>query len=170
MRSRSRLTPWIGAVALAAFTIACSNTGEGLKEDAAENRERAEEAAADARDSAGEAASKAEDALDRAADATAAAGRAAADAAATAGRTGGDAAGTAGRTIDAATQTADVKAALMADKTVDAGDINVDTNGDTRVLTLKGHVPTAAQKTRAGEIAAEKAPGYKIENRLEVRK
>lgn len=170
MKSREKLAAWVGAVALATFTVACGNTGEGLKEDAAENSERAEEAAADARESASEAANKAENALDRAADATAAAGRAAGDAAATAGRATGDASGTVGSSVGAATQTIDVKAALMADKTVDADDINVDTDPDSRTVTLKGHVPTALQKTRAGEIASAQAPGYKIDNRLEVRK
>ena len=171
MRSTSKLTAWIGALALATVAVACNNTAEGLKEDAQENRERAEEAAADAREKSSNAVEKAEEAIDRAAEATAAAGRAAADAAATAGREAGDAAAATGNAASAATQTAEVKAALIADKTVNAGGIDVDTDWHTMTVWLKGHVPTAAQKTRAGEIAASKAgPTYKIENRLEIRK
>lgn len=170
MRSTSTLTALIGAVALATVSVACNNTSEGLREDAKENRERAEEAAADAREKSSEAAEKAESAIDRAAEATAAAGRAAADAAATAGRETADAASTTGKAASAATHTAGVKAALIADKTVEAGGIDVDTDWRTMTVVLKGHVPTAVQKTRAGEIAASKSPEYKIDNRLEVRK
>jgi osmotically-inducible protein OsmY len=170
MRSISRVTAWIGAAALATFMVGCSNTGEGLKKDAEENREKAEAAASDAREKAIEATDKAENAVDRAADATAAAGRAAADAAATAGRATGDAASSAGRTLSAAAKTAEIKTALLAAKDIDSGGIDVDTNGDTHVVLLKGHVPTAAQKTRAGEIAAKKAEDYKIDNQLVVRK
>ena len=71
--------------------------------------------------------------------------------------------------IDAATETIDVKTALMADDTVDASDINVDTFHETKTVVLKGSVPTAAQKTEAGRIAAREAEGYKIENQLVVK-
>ena len=43
--------------------------------------------------------------------------------------------------------------ALTADARVDASDINVDTNHETKTVMLKGRVPTAAQKTIAEEIA-----------------
>ncbi len=74
-----------------------------------------------------------------------------------------------GAKVDAAQQTMDVKTALMADKTVDASGIDVDTNADTKTVTLKGHVKTAAEKRRAEAIAAEKAPGYHVTNDLVVR-
>ncbi len=76
---------------------------------------------------------------------------------------------TTGRTIDAAAQTADVKTALIADKTVDASHINVDTHISSKTVVLKGHVPTDAQKERAEEIAAQKASSFRINNQLEVR-
>jgi hypothetical protein len=77
----------------------------------------------------------------------------------------GDAADAAG----AAAQTAKVKAALVADSSVTAAGIDVDTLADTKTIVLKGHVPTAAQKTTAARIAAEKAsPGYTVRNELVV--
>ena len=75
----------------------------------------------------------------------------------------------AGDAIAGAKQTADVKAALAADTRVDASGINVDTNGDTKVVTLNGTVPTEAQKALATEIAQPKAEGYTIVNNLTVK-
>jgi osmotically-inducible protein OsmY len=99
-------------------------------------------------------------------------GREAAGDAADAARSGadkaGEAAGQAGDAIDAAKQTFDVKAALTADTTIDASHIDVDTNHDTRTVTLKGTVPTAAQKAEAERIARDKAEGYTISNQLTV--
>jgi osmotically-inducible protein OsmY len=62
----------------------------------------------------------------------------------------------------------DVKAALMADKGIDASHINVDTDIKTQTVILKGSVPTAEQKTAAEKLAAAKAVGYKVVNHLEV--
>lgn len=93
-----------------------------------------------------------------------------ADAAKDAGRSVGDAVLTGGRAADAALETADVKAALTADSRVDAGDINVDTDHLSKTVTLKGRVPTAAQKVVAEEIAVKRAVGYRVENQLSVGK
>lgn len=120
--------------------VACENTARGVKQDAAEARDEAKEA--------GDAA-KAE-AKDEASDAKRTAGEARA-------------------AIDAATETLDVKAALMADNTVDASDINVDTYHETKTVVLKGSVPTAAQKIEAGTIAAREAEGFKVDNQLVVK-
>ncbi len=73
-------------------------------------------------------------------------------------------------TLDAAAQTMQIKTALIDADNLDAGSIDVDTNGETRTVTLKGHVPTAAQKAAAERIANEKAPDYRVVNMLEVRK
>jgi len=73
-----------------------------------------------------------------------------------------------GRAADAAVETLDVKTALMADSRIDSGDINVDTDHTTRTVTLNGHVPSAAQKAFAEEIAIAKATGYRVENKLPV--
>ena len=60
------------------------------------------------------------------------------------------------------------KAALIADATVDASDINVDTSHETKTVVLNGSVPTQAQKDKAGTIARAQAPDYTVENRLLV--
>jgi osmotically-inducible protein OsmY len=65
-------------------------------------------------------------------------------------------------------ETLDVKTAIIADKTIDAGAIDVDTFQDTKVVVLRGSVPTEAQKTKAGEIARDHAEGYRVDNRLAV--
>jgi osmotically-inducible protein OsmY len=71
--------------------------------------------------------------------------------------------------VDAAVETADVKKSLIADSRIDASGIDVDTNKDTKTLTLKGTVPTEAQKTLAAEIATAHAPGYTIVNNLTIK-
>jgi osmotically-inducible protein OsmY len=121
-------------------SVACDNTARGVKQDAAEAQD-------DARD---------------ATDAAKAEGR---DEANDAARTSNDALAA----VEAATETLDVKAALMSDSTVDSSDINVDTYHETKTLVLKGSVPTAAQKTEAGRIAAREAEGYKVDNQLVVK-
>jgi osmotically-inducible protein OsmY len=81
-----------------------------------------------------------------------------------------DAGNSMGATIDAAQQTMQIKTALIDADNIDAGGIDVDTNADTKTVTLKGHVPTAAQKAGAERVAKEKAPTYTVVNQLEVRK
>jgi osmotically-inducible protein OsmY len=68
----------------------------------------------------------------------------------------------------AGVETMDVKAALIADGRVDAGNINVDTSASTKTVVLKGSVPTAEQRTMAETIAREQAKGYTITNNLTV--
>jgi len=70
---------------------------------------------------------------------------------------------------NAAAQTAKVKAALVADSSVTAANINVDTDPATKTIVLKGSVPSAAQKTAAERIAIAKAStGYTVRNELTV--
>ncbi len=80
-----------------------------------------------------------------------------------------DAAASVGGSMDAAAETADVKMALMTDVTVDASDINVDTNKDTKTVTLNGSVKSEAQKARAETVAKTKAPDYAVVNNLIVK-
>jgi osmotically-inducible protein OsmY len=68
----------------------------------------------------------------------------------------------------AATNTVDVKSALIADGRVDASGINVDTNSSTKTVVLKGTVPSTEQKTVAEAIARDQADGYSIVNQLTV--
>ena len=70
--------------------------------------------------------------------------------------------------VKAGVETIDVKSAILADKTIDADAIDVDTYADTKTVVLRGSVPTEAQKAKAEQIARDNAPDYKIENRLAV--
>lgn len=129
----------IGGLSLAA----CSNTAAGVEKDAEQNADKAAAATADAR----------EGAADATRDASAATK---------------DAANTAGGAVAAAIETIDVKSALMADRTVDASHINVDTFHETKTVVLKGSVKTATQRDEAARIAAAEAPGYRVDNQLTV--
>jgi len=100
-------------------------------------------------------------------DATSVAGQAG-DAVKDTGNAIGEAVMDGGRAADAAVETMDVKTALIADSRIDSGGINVDTDHVTKTVTLKGHVPTAAQRTFAEEIAVKKAVGYRVENKLTI--
>lgn len=71
-------------------------------------------------------------------------------------------------TVRGALETVDVKTAIIADKTIDSGAIDVDTYQDKKLVVLRGSVPTEAQKQRAEQIARENAKGYTIDNRLVV--
>ena len=151
MRRHNGLLALTAAVAFAVTSAACENTSRGVQQDAAEAKRDAQGASAEA---------KAE-AKEETAEAKAEGREAVGDAKKTAGE--------AGAAIDAATETIDVKTALMADASVDASDINVDTFHETKTVVLKGSVATAAQKTEAGRIAAREAEGYKIDNQLLVK-
>jgi hyperosmotically inducible periplasmic protein len=164
-----RFTGWIGAASLAVLSIACNNTADGVKRDAEENKRAAAQATEDARERADRAGDRASDTADRAGDRISEAARDTKDAIGTAGNKIGDATASAGRATEAAAETAEVKTALMADKRVDASDINVDTDGDTKTVILKGHVPNASQKSIAERIARDKAEGYHVKNELMVR-
>jgi len=122
---------------------ACSNTAAGAKKDAEINADKAATAA------------------DKAEDKAATEGR---EAAAETKEAARDATGA----LKAAVETIDVKSALMADRTVDASHINVDTFHETKTVLLKGSVKTATQRDEAARIAAAEAPGYRIDNQLLV--
>ena len=122
---------------------ACSNTAAGVEQDARENADKAAAAADKAEDKAAPAAREA------------------------AAETK-EAAREAGGAVAAAIETIDVKSALMADRTVDASHINVDTFHETKTVVLKGSVKTAMQRDEAARIAAAEAPGYRIDNQLTV--
>ena len=74
-----------------------------------------------------------------------------------------------GDAMGGAIQTGEIKAAIMADKRVDAGDINVDTDEARKTVTLKGTVKTDSEKVIAAQIAATKAAGYSIVNILTIK-
>lgn len=140
MTAKSTMVRIASAVVAVAMTAACSD-----------NTERKTDAAAT-----------------DAANAASRAGSAVADVAKDAARATGDAVMNGGKAADAAVETMDVKLALTADARVDASDINVDTNHLTKTVTLKGSVPSAAQKALVEEVAKAKATGYAISNLLTV--
>jgi osmotically-inducible protein OsmY len=129
----------LSGIALAA----CDNTAAGVKKDAEINADKAATAA------------------DKAEDKAAPAAREAAAETREAAREAGSAAA-------AAIETIDVKSALMADRTVDASHINVDTFHETKTVVLKGSVKTATQRDEAARIAAAEAPSYRIDNQLRI--
>ena len=145
---------------------ACQNTARGVEQDTERNtaaaREDAREANAEARQEAREAnaemkqeAREAGNAAERAGDRVANETK--------------DATRSVGATLDAAAQTMQIKTALIDADNLDANNIDVDTNGDTKTVTLKGHVQNASQKAAAERIAKEKAPDYRIVNNLVIR-
>lgn len=139
-RVHNSLLALTAACGVAFAAVACENTMRGAKQDAEQAREEARETG---------------------------------DTARTAGKDAADdarrAAAKAGGALEAAAETIDVKAALLADASVDASDINVDTYHETKTVVLKGSVATAAQKEEAGRIAAREAEGYKVDNQLAVK-
>jgi predicted small secreted protein len=155
---KSRITSWGLPAALMSVSLfaACQNTARGVEQDTRENtaatEREAREANAEARQEAREAGNTAERAGDRIADESR------------------QATNTVGGAVDAAAQTMQIKTALIDADDLDAANIDVDTNGATKTVTLKGHVPSAAHKAAAERIAQQKAPDYKISNMLEIRR
>ncbi len=118
------------ALVLACTPLACSNTVEGVKKDAKENKveERAEKAVATVAEAVHEA----------------------------------------GHEIRVHALAIEIKAALVADKHVQAGGISVEADDETRTVTLKGSVPTPSQRSAAEATARRKAKGYRVRNLLTV--
>ena len=75
----------------------------------------------------------------------------------------------AGRAADAAVETMDVKAALMADSRVDAGGINVDTDHETKTVILKGRVPTRGAEDAGGADRGRQGRGLSRAERADGR-
>ncbi|MCC7055254.1 MAG: BON domain-containing protein [Gemmatimonadaceae bacterium] len=76
----------------------------------------------------------------------------------------------AGASMGAAMETADVKTALLADTRIKATGINVDTNKDTKTVTLNGTVPSDSDRVLAEQVAKSKAPEYTVVNNLTIKK
>ena len=152
---------------------ACQNTARGIEQDTERNTAKAAEESREARAEADRAADATKNTMERAADATQNAAERAVDATKDASREVVAESREAGNAIasatDAAQQTLQIKTALIDADNLDAAGINVDTDGPTKTVTLKGHVPTAAQKAAAERIAKAKAPSYKVVNQIAVR-
>ena len=141
---------------------ACQNTARGVEQDTERNTAAAKEASAEARQEAREANAEVKEEAREAGNAMERTGDKAA-------HESKEASQSVGATLDAAAQTMQIKTALIDADDLNANDIDVDTNGETKTVTLKGHVPTAAQKTAAERIAKQKAPNYRIVNQIQVR-
>jgi osmotically-inducible protein OsmY len=154
---KSRITSLGLPAALLSVSLfaACQNTARGVEQDAEKNTAEAKQEARDANATARQEAREAGQSMERAGDRVAQETK--------------DATRSVGATLDAAAQTMQIKTALIDADNLDANDIDVDTNGSTKTVTLKGHVPTAAQKAAAERIAKEKAPDYTVSNLIEVR-
>ena len=156
---RSGALPWMLAVTALALAPACHNTVEGVKEDSRENAEAmregmpaVEEASRDTAQAVGEKAEQLGDKI--------------AEGARNLSEAFEEGADDVGSDVAAGKQTFDVKAALRFDESIDASDIDVNTDAETRTVTLRGSVPTAADKAAAERIAREKAAGYRVVNLL----
>jgi osmotically-inducible protein OsmY len=140
----------VAAFAIAG-TAACQNTARGLKQDAQQAEEQTRDDRAEVQDKARDLGN---------------------DAARTANRVG-NAASEAGEELaeraGAAWETLDIKGALMAETSVDATRIDVDTDYRTKTVTLKGYVPTETERNMAEVIAKARAEGYTVVNQIEVR-
>ena len=154
MKRQNGLMTFVFAGLALVATAACDNTAAGAKKDA-------EIAAEDAKKASEKAAEATADAARDASDATKRAGEAAAEGAA-------DATADAAASTSAAATTTAVKSALMADKSVDATHIDVDSDGARKVVTLRGRVRSEAQRSSAERIAQAKADGYTVVNHLTV--
>ena len=157
------------AAAACAGLAGCDNTAQGVKEDAKENEAKAREEAAEVKAENADERAEVKEAGREAGSAIKEAGRDVGAAAEKAGDAVAGAAKDAGAAVHAGKQTLDVKTALMADSAIDASKIDVDTDENTKTVTLKGSVPNAAQKASAERIAKAKAEGYKVRNLLVVR-
>lgn len=122
-------------------------------------QKRGAEAAADARDAGSDAARKADEKTDRAQERGAAAADRAQDKA-------GNAADRAGDVIGDASITTAVKSKFLADPDVSGLKIDVDTTDG--VVTLRGTVPNAAEKTRALRLAKETNGVKNVRDQLKV--
>lgn len=174
---RARITVTAVACCIALAGAACSNDEQREAEERARRAaEQAETAVEKARDTAEDAARQAGDLADQAKVVAADAKQTALKGAAVAAQAGAEAAVVAGAAAQTGAvkaagllRTGAIKAALLADKSLDVSDVDVDTDEPRRHVVLTGQARSAAQKAAIERVAAAKAPGYTIENRLTVR-
>jgi osmotically-inducible protein OsmY len=140
----------VAALAVAGAS-ACDKTAQGVKQDAAQVEAETRDERAQAKEAVKDIGNDAVKAAGRVADSAAQAGEEIAERA------------------SAIKETVDVKTALMADPSVDATRIDVDTDYRTRTVTLGGYVPTNTERDMAEVIARGHAEGYKIVNNIQVR-
>ena len=155
-----------------AFAPGCRNTAEGVKQDSRENTEKARDSAQAAKEDTTSTASRVgEDVKQTGSDIGREAkhvGSVVKEDAKQIGTAVKNGAKDVASDVAASKHTADITVALKAAKDIDASHIDVHTDADTRILTLKGTVPTAAQKSAAEKVARDHAAGYTVHNLLIV--
>lgn len=139
----SRSTVLALSLAGALIGLGCQNTTRGLEKDAEKNGATLQSETKEMKEDVKEGAEKAAEAV-------------------------GDAADAIGLQAAAAKATFDVKTALMADKTVDASRIDVDSDAKARVVHLRGKVATQAEVDAATLIGKNNAAGWTISNELVI--
>ena len=149
----------LGVLAMTALALApaCRNTAEGVKEDTRQNAQTARNEAQKAGETGRSIGNEAKEV-----------GGKIADEAKVVGAAVKEGAKEVASDVGARKQTVDIKAALLVAKGIDASHINVDTDAQTKTVTLKGTVPTADQKAAAEKVARDMAEGYKVLNLLAV--
>jgi hypothetical protein len=176
--ARRRWLVTIGLSAAIVWGAACSNKDqEEAERKAREAAARAgaaaekasEQAAAAAKDAAAKAKEAAKEFGSEARDAALKGASAAAKAGSEAAVVAGDAAQVAGVKAAGLLRTGAIKAALLANTDLDVSGVDIDTDEARKIVVLKGRARSAAEKATIAKIAAEKAPGYRIENQLAVR-
>ena len=145
-----RWTALLGAAAILGVSGCADRNNNGQPDSAATSGE-----VANATDNAGDAAGNVGDAAGNVAD--------------SAGKTAANAADDTADVASQITITGKIKTALLADTSLGATGINVDTVASTKTVTLSGQVTNAAQKKLAEAIAKKEAPGYKVDNKLAVK-
>jgi osmotically-inducible protein OsmY len=164
----------LGILAMLALALApaCRRTAEGAKEDTRENAEKAKEGsqklAEESKEAAGKMSDEAAEAGKKIGEAAGEAGHKIGEAAKDVGHVVKEGAKEVASEVGAKSELVEIKTALMAEKSIDASHIDVDTDAKTKTVTLKGSVATQDQKATAGRIAKEKAPGYTVVNHLSV--
>jgi len=157
-----------------ALAPACRNTAEGVKEDVRLNTEEARDGAQTAAEASEGTArnigAEAKETGSTIGQEAKKVGGAVADGAKDVASAVKEGAKEVAADVGAGKQTVDIKAALLAAKGIDSSHIEVDTDADTRTVTLKGTVPTAAQRTAAARLARDHAAGFGIRNLLTVAK
>jgi osmotically-inducible protein OsmY len=132
------------------LVTACENTARGLKQDATGAEAATRDERAHIRDTAKDVANDA------------------AQAARTVGALAADAGEQVAERAAGLKEQVDVKAALMADASVDATRIDVDVSARTRTITLNGYVTTARERANAEALTRARAEGYKVVNNIKV--
>ena len=139
--------PALGLLSLSALALlgglGCQHTADGMEKDAAKNSATLKAESKELGKDAAAGAEKAAEAVSDVADAAA-------------------------LQASAAKATFDVKTALMADETVDASRIDVDSDSTLKIVHLRGKVATMAEIHAATLIATDKAAGWRISNELVV--